>query len=216
MTSEVVKDKLKNPMRELKIQKLCLNICVGESGDRLTRAAKVRQISELVPMELDLLCLGAGAVDRSDPVAVQGSLHRAFIRDSPQREDCCTLHRPWTEGRGDHRSWIEGLVATIPLFQHWCLCSVGFQVKEYELYRENFSDTGSFGFGIQEHIDLGIKYDPSIGIYGMDFFVVIDRAGRRVAKRRRATGKVGASHRVTKDESVKWFQQKVCSRFFAC
>lgn len=83
------------------------------------------------------------------------------------------------------------------------------QVKEYELYRENFSDTGSFGFGIQEHIDLGLKYDPSIGIYGMDFYVVLDRAGRRVAKRRRAKGTVGPSHRVQKDESIKWFQQKV-------
>lgn len=46
-------------------------------------------------------------------------------------------------------------------------------MREYELRKNNFSDTGNFGFGIQEHIDLGIKYDPSIGIYGLDFYVVI-------------------------------------------
>ena len=48
------------------------------------------------------------------------------------------------------------------------------------MYKENFSQTGNFGFGIDEHIDLGIKYDPSIGIYGMDFYVVMGRAGERV------------------------------------
>lgn len=53
-----------------------------------------------------------------------------------------------------------------------------FQVREYELRRDNFSASGNFGFGIQEHIDLGIKYDPSIGIYGLDFYVVLGRPGK--------------------------------------
>lgn len=54
------------------------------------------------------------------------------------------------------------------------------QVREYELRRDNFSQNGNFGFGIQEHIDLGIKYDPSIGIYGLDFYVVLGRPGNFV------------------------------------
>lgn len=59
----------------------------------------------------------------------------------------------------------------------------GLKVKEYELPRTCFSEQGNFGFGITEHIDLGIKYDPSIGIYGMDFYIVLNRPGVRVAKR---------------------------------
>jgi large subunit ribosomal protein L11e len=42
----------------------------------------------------------------------------------------------------------------------------GLKVKEYELRKRNFSESGNFGFGISEHIDLGIKYDPSIGYVG--------------------------------------------------
>ena len=82
-------------------------------------------------------------------------------------------------------------------------------MKEYELRRGNFSDTGNFGFGIQEHIDLGIKYNPSIGIYGMDFYIVLGRPGYNVAYRKRKKGRIGRKHKVTKDEAMKWFQQKV-------
>jgi hypothetical protein len=80
----------------------------------------------------------------------------------------------------------------------------GLKVKEYELRKRNFSETGNFGFGISEHIDLGIKYDPAIGIYGMDFYCCMTRPGERVAKRRRCKTHVGSTHKIKRDETVKY------------
>ena len=85
----------------------------------------------------------------------------------------------------------------------------GLKVKEYELRKKNFSATGNFGFGIQEHIDLGLKYDPSTGIYGMDFYVVMKRAGgMRVSKRRAKQSHLGNNHRIHKKETQAWFKEK--------
>jgi large subunit ribosomal protein L11e len=84
----------------------------------------------------------------------------------------------------------------------------GLKVKDRELKKRNFSDTGCFGFGIQEHIDLGIKYDPFTGIFGMDFYVVLKRPGSRVGLRRRCKSTIGAKHRISKEEAMEWFKKK--------
>jgi large subunit ribosomal protein L11e len=42
----------------------------------------------------------------------------------------------------------------------------------------------------------------------MDFYVVLGRPGFRVARRKHATARVGASHRISKDEAHKWFIEK--------
>merc|ERR1711997_64563 len=85
----------------------------------------------------------------------------------------------------------------------------GLKVKEYELRKRNFSQEGNFGFGIDEHIDLGIKYDTSTGIFGMDFYIVLCRNGKRVAKRRAKTTRFGKFQRVTKDDAKLWFIEKL-------
>lgn len=46
------------------------------------------------------------------------------------------------------------------------------------------------------------------GIFGMDFFIVLIRAGYRVARRKEQPGRVGKPHRVTKEESMEWFKTK--------
>merc|ERR1712046_273749 len=60
----------------------------------------------------------------------------------------------------------------------------GLKVKEYELPRNCFSEYGHFGFGIIEHIDLGIRYDPYTGIFGMDFYCVLKKPGYRVSRQK--------------------------------
>ena len=49
---------------------------------------------------------------------------------------------------------------------------------------------------------------PCCHAAGMDFYVVLERPGYRVAKRRRCKTVVGTQHKVTKDDAIKWFQTK--------
>merc|ERR1712176_1091552 len=171
MSGQVSEKKAKNPMREIRVAKMIINCCVGESGDRLTKAAKV--LEQLTGQQ---------------PVF---SKARYTVRTfSIRRNEKIACH---VTIRGDKALQ---------------LLEAGLKVKEFELIRRNFSETGNFGFGISEHIDLGIKYDPSTGIYGMDFYIVLERPGKRVARRKRMNNKVGTCHQVTKEDAMKWFQQK--------
>ncbi len=66
-----------------------------------------------------------------------------------------------------------------------------------------FDRQGNFSFGIKEHIELpGVKYDPDVGIFGMDVCVSVIRPGYRVKTRRRRRSKLGTKHVLTPEESM--------------
>ncbi len=72
----------------------------------------------------------------------------------------------------------------------------------------SFDQQGNFGFGIKEHIDIpGQRYDPNLGIIGMDVMATVERPGYRVSRRRRTKSRVGHSHRVTREESIEFIKQ---------
>ncbi len=76
-------------------------------------------------------------------------------------------------------------------------------VVDKKIARTSFDRNGSFSFGIKEHIDIqGVKYDPDVGIFGMDVCIAMIRSGYRVKNRRRARAKIGSKHVLTPEESM--------------
>jgi len=76
-------------------------------------------------------------------------------------------------------------------------------VVDYKIPKSCFDKCGNFAFGIKEHIEIpGVKYDPEIGIFGMDVCVSLSRPGWRVKNRRRGKGKVGSSHVLKPEEAM--------------
>jgi large subunit ribosomal protein L11e len=52
MLAQKKKEKFDNKMREIRVEKLVLNLCTGESGDKLTKAAKVLEdLTDQKPVE---------------------------------------------------------------------------------------------------------------------------------------------------------------------
>jgi large subunit ribosomal protein L5 len=75
--------------------------------------------------------------------------------------------------------------------------------------RSSIDGNGNFSFGIKEYIDIpNMNYDPDIGVFGMDVCVTIGRKGFRVKRRRMKRGRVGASHLVTREDTVKFLKEK--------
>jgi large subunit ribosomal protein L5 len=81
-------------------------------------------------------------------------------------------------------------------------------VVDNKISRSSFDRQGNFAFGIKEHIEIaGVKYEPDVGIFGMDVCVSVNRPGYRVKTRRKQKTHIGSKHWLTPEESMVFVKQ---------
>jgi len=81
-------------------------------------------------------------------------------------------------------------------------------VKGMKISSQSFDNRGNCSFGIKEHIEIpGVKYNPDIGIFGIDVSIVVERPGYRSKRRRRAAATVGRSHLVGREDAIRYFKE---------
>lgn len=77
------------------------------------------------------------------------------------------------------------------------------KAKGNVLSSSSFDEHGNFGFGIAEYLDIpGVKYDPQLGVIGLDVFVNLERPGYRVRRRKYNKSKIGRAHIISKEEAI--------------
>src|SRR4029077_9523371 len=77
-----------------------------------------------------------------------------------------------------------------------------FAAKGNQMKGSSFDDFVNLSFGIKEHIDIpGVKYDPQVGILGLDVAISLTRPGFSIRLRSKHKASVGRTHIITSDEA---------------
>lgn len=158
-------------MREPKIEKVTVNIGVGEAGERLRKAEQVLQ-----------------EITKQKPVMTISK----------------TINKDWNIRKGmpiGVKVALRGEVAAD--FLKRALLTRTNKIADW-----SFDDEGNVSFGIPDHTEFEeMKYNPDIGVFGMDICITMGRPGYRIKKRRINAKKIPQRHRMTPEDAIKHLQE---------
>jgi large subunit ribosomal protein L5 len=161
-----------NVMRLPRIEKVVVNIGVGEAGERLIKAQKVIEM-------------------------VTGQ--------KPKQ----TFSKVTNRDFGIRKGMPIGCVVTLRGERAIEFLERAFTIRENRMASYSFDQEGNLSFGIPDYTDFsGMKYDPEIGIFGMDVSVSIQRPGKRISRRRVLRRPVPHKHRMTREEAMEFMKER--------
>ncbi len=163
---------MENPMKEIRIEKIVINMGVGEAGEELKKGQEIIE----------------------------------KITGTKTIQTKCKIKQPiW----GIRPGLPIGIKVTLRKEKAKEFLQKAFKAKENILSEKNFDQTGNFGFGIKEYIDLqGVKYDPQLGIKGFDVLVSLEKKGYRIKRRKKNKKKIPKKHRITKEEAINFIKKE--------
>ncbi|MHA1377738.1 MAG: 50S ribosomal protein L5 [Candidatus Helarchaeota archaeon] len=83
------------------------------------------------------------------------------------------------------------------------------EVIENQILIKNFDKYGNFAYGIKEHIELpDVKYDPKLGIFGMDVAISMERNGYRIHRRSYKRKKIPNRTRLSPEEVITFLEKE--------
>lgn len=161
-----------NPMKEIKIEKVTLNIGTGKDQTKLEKGIKlIKSITGITPIKtVTKKRIPAWGLRPGLPIGCKLTLRKKAALNI-----------------------IPKLVAA----------------KDNKLLGSQFDENGSIAFGIPEYIDIPeTKYNPEIGMMGLEACITLERNGFRIKKRKIEKHKIPKKHAISKEEAIEFMKNK--------
>lgn len=151
------------------IEKITINIGVGEAGERLKKAETVLE-----------------SITHQKPIQ---TLSKTVNKDFAVRKRMPIGCKVTLRGDRAHQFLKKAL-----------------ETRENKIADYSFDDQGNISFGIPDHtLFKDQKYNPDIGIFGMDISITMGKPGYRVKRRRIQRRKIHHGHEVKPEETMQFF-----------
>jgi large subunit ribosomal protein L5 len=156
-------------MRRIEVDKVVVNMGVGESGEKLAKADKLleRIVGQKPIRRTAKKTLQPLSIKKGEAIACNVTLRGARADDFLKRS---------------------------------------FKIQN-KLFRSQFDTMGNFSFGIEEHTDFGFRYEPTVGIFGMDVSVSLKRPGYRIKERKIQKKKLPQKQRINKADVIAFLEE---------
>jgi large subunit ribosomal protein L5 len=161
-----------NPMRNIRIEKVTLNIGAGKDQKKLDNGLKLLKI-----------------VAGTEPVK--------------------TFTNKRIPNWGLRPGLPIGCKVTLRKVQAKEILKKLIEAKDKILNESQFDERGNVAFGVHEYINIpGVKYDPNMGMMGLEVCITLERPGYRIKKRSRLNKLIPKRHAITKQEAVDFMKKE--------
>ncbi|MBS3748787.1 MAG: 50S ribosomal protein L5 [Candidatus Thermoplasmatota archaeon] len=160
-----------NPMTQPQIEKVTVNIGVGEAGERLKKAESVLE-----------------NITHHKPVQTISTITNREL--------------------GLRKRMPIGCKVTLRGNEAYDFLKKAWETRDNRIADYAFDEQGNLSFGIPDHtLFKDQKYNPDIGIFGMDVCITIEKPGYRIKRRRIQQRKIPHNHKVSKEEAITYISK---------
>ena len=161
--------------------------------------------SEMRRIKLEKAVVNIGVGDAGERLLKAEKVLQMVTRRKPVRTLAKTTNRDF----GIRRGMEIGVKVTLRGKEAEEFVKTALWTRENRVAEYSFDPEGNFSFGVADYTDFpGMKYDPEIGIFGVDVSVSLSRPGKRVTKRRVLRRGIPAHHRITRHDGIEFVKSR--------